>query len=96
MVEALLQDSRLSWLQQGGADSDVVLASRILLSRNLRDLPFPNRADLYELAKVEDETFSWLCRGLSRQQIDSLLQSIDLMLQNAWEDKQQGGEGDCD
>ncbi|SDZ74238.1 protein arginine kinase [Selenomonas ruminantium] len=54
MVEALLQDSRLSWLQSGGADRDVVLASRILLSRNLRDLPFPNRADLYELAKVEE------------------------------------------
>ena len=49
-----------------------------------------------ELAQVEDETFSWLCRGLSRQQIDSLLQSIDLMLQNAWEDKQQGGESGCD
>lgn len=54
MVEALLQASRLSWLQSGGADRDVVLASRILLSRNLRDLPFPNRADLYELAKVEE------------------------------------------
>jgi len=54
MVEALLQDSRLSWLQSGGADRDVVLASRILLSRNLRDLPFPDRADLYELAKVEE------------------------------------------
>ena len=54
MVEALLQDSRLSWLQSGGADRDVVLASRILLSRNMRALPFPNRADLYELAKVEE------------------------------------------
>ena len=49
-----------------------------------------------EQAEAENETFSWLCRGLSRQQIDSLLQSIDLMLQNAWEDKQKGGESGCD
>lgn len=54
MLDKVLQDSRLSWLQEDGADSDVVLASRILLSRNLRDVPFPNRADLYELQKVEE------------------------------------------
>ncbi|MCR5757501.1 MAG: ATP--guanido phosphotransferase [Selenomonas sp.] len=53
MLEQVLQDSRLSWLRQDGADGDVVLASRILLSRNLRDVPFPNRADLYELQRVE-------------------------------------------
>ena len=49
-----------------------------------------------ELAEAENETFSWLCRGMSRQQVDALLASIDLMLQNAWEDKQKGGEGGCD
>lgn len=54
MHEEFLQDSRISWLNPAGADSDVVLASRILLSRNLRDVPFPNRADLHELSKVED------------------------------------------
>ena len=54
MREAILQDNRLSWLQPEGADNDVVLASRILLSRNLRDIPFPNRADLHELGKVEE------------------------------------------
>jgi DNA-binding MarR family transcriptional regulator len=45
-----------------------------------------------ELAEAEDETFAWLCRGLSQQQVESLLQSIDQMLQNAYK----GGEGGCD
>lgn len=49
-----------------------------------------------ETAEAENETFSWLCRGMSRQQVDELLASIDLMLQNAWECKQKGGEGGCD
>ncbi len=49
-----------------------------------------------ELAETENDTFSWLCRGLSRQQVENLLASIDLMLKNAWEEKQKGGEGDCD
>ncbi len=54
MLEKILQDNHLSWLQEAGADSDVVLASRILLSRNLRDIPFASRANLYELQKVEE------------------------------------------
>ena len=49
-----------------------------------------------ELAEVENETFSWLCRGMSEQRVKDLLESVDLMLQNAWDNKQQGGEGDCD
>ena len=49
-----------------------------------------------ELAEAESEIFSGLCRGMSEQQVESLLASIDLMLQNAWEDKQKGGEGGCD
>ncbi len=49
-----------------------------------------------EMAEAENETFSWLCRGLSGQQVEDLLASIDLMLQNAWEDKQKGGERGCD
>ena len=50
MREAILQDNRLSWLQPEGADNDVVLASRILLSRNLRD---KIRAMKQELAAKE-------------------------------------------
>ena len=49
-----------------------------------------------ELAELENETFSWLCRGLSEEQVETLQTCIDLMLQNAWEDKQKGGEGGCD
>ena len=49
-----------------------------------------------EMAEAESETFSWLCRGLSGRQVEELLACIDHMLNNAWEDKQKGGEGDCD
>ena len=49
-----------------------------------------------ELAELEDETFSWLCRGLDGEQVENLLTCVDRMLQNAWEDKQKGGESDCD
>jgi DNA-binding MarR family transcriptional regulator len=49
-----------------------------------------------ELAEAENETFSWLCRGMSGRQVEDLLAGIDLMLQNAWEDKQRGGESGCD
>ena len=49
-----------------------------------------------ETAEAENETFSWLCQGLSDRQVDDLLACIDHMLQNAWESKQKGGEGGCD
>ncbi len=49
-----------------------------------------------EMAESESETFSWLCRGLSGQQVEDLLACIDRMLQNAWEDKQKGGDNACD
>ena len=49
-----------------------------------------------ELAETENETFSWLCRGLSGRQVEDLLGCIDRMLENAWEDKQKGGESGCD
>ena len=49
-----------------------------------------------ELAELENETFSWLCRGLSEEQVETLQTCIDLMLRNAWEDKQKGGESGCD
>ena len=51
-VNTLLRDSRLSWLAASGKDSDVVLASRIRLARNFRQVPFPNRADFNQLAEV--------------------------------------------
>ena len=50
-----------------------------------------------ELAEVENETFSWLCRGLDPQQIRELLNITDLMLQNAWDENHtKGGSCGCD
>ena len=50
-----------------------------------------------ELAEVENETFSWLCRGLDPQQIQELLNITDLMLQNAWDEHHtKGGSCGCD
>ncbi|MBQ9377608.1 MAG: protein arginine kinase [Schwartzia sp.] len=52
-VHDLYRDYRLSWFGRGGAESDVVLASRVRLARNFDRLPFPNRADMKQLAEVQ-------------------------------------------
>ena len=49
-----------------------------------------------ELAELENETFSWLCTGLERQQIDALLSATDVMLRNAFETCQKGSGCSCD
>ncbi|MBX3444380.1 MAG: protein arginine kinase [Planctomyces sp.] len=41
------------WLRGTGADSDIVVSSRIRLARNLMEFPFPSRADLKARAEVE-------------------------------------------
>lgn len=51
--QELFTGSHLAWLAADGTDSDVVLASRVCLSRNLHEAPFPNRADLVRLAETE-------------------------------------------
>ena len=43
----------LPWLEPVGEESDVVLASRVRLARNLGKVPFPSRADVYQLAAVK-------------------------------------------
>ena len=43
-----------------------------------------------EMAQVEDETFRWLCRGLSREQEEELIRLTDVMLANAWADYAKG------
>ncbi|MDU2065188.1 MAG: protein arginine kinase [Sporomusaceae bacterium] len=40
------------WMLGGGPESDVILASRIRLARNLAGVPFPNRNEAGELQKV--------------------------------------------
>ena len=49
-----------------------------------------------ELAELENETFSWLCTGLSPEQVESMLSATDVMLQNAREDCKKGRDCGCD
>ena len=53
--EEILQACHFSWLEAKGEDTDVVLASRIRLARNLKKLPFPNRADFSQLLEVRTQ-----------------------------------------
>ena len=43
------------WLKGEGANSDIVMSSRIRLARNLSNHPFPNKADKKELVKSLEE-----------------------------------------
>lgn len=49
-----------------------------------------------ELGRVEEETFRWLCRGLSAGQIEELLRITDVMLQNVTESCGKGCDPGCD
>ena len=44
----------LTWLDNKGKNSDVVLASRVRLARNLKNIPFPNRAKRSDLIQVKE------------------------------------------
>lgn len=52
-LKYLLEQPLTPWMNNGGEEGDIVLSSRIRLARNLCELPFPNRADLTQLAQVE-------------------------------------------
>lgn len=43
-----------------------------------------------EMAALEEDTFRWLCRGLSGEETAALLQAVDRMLENAREDCKKG------
>ena len=50
-----------------------------------------------ELAELEDETFSWLCTGLSPEQVESMLSATDQMLRNAYDScHKKGCDCGCD
>ena len=51
-----------------------------------------------ELAQLEEETFSWLCTGLTEGEVASLLSATDRMLQNAYGDCncKKGSDCGCD
>ena len=65
-VDELLRSSRLSWFGTEGADSDVVISSRVRLARNLVSLPFPGRANLVQLAQIQ-ETLAPVLAGLGAE-----------------------------
>ena len=52
-LDDLLRAERLSWFGTEAQDGDVVLFSRVRLARNLINLPFPGRADLGQLAEIQ-------------------------------------------
>lgn len=45
---------QLLWLTVLGQEADVVLASRVRLARNLKNIPFPNRASTNDLAQIKE------------------------------------------
>lgn len=45
---------QLSWLTVLGQEADVVLASKVRLARNLKNIPFPNRASTNDLAQIKE------------------------------------------
>ena len=56
----LFGSTSLPWLSSGGREGDVALASRIRLARNFDGIPFPNRADFTQLARVQSMAASVL------------------------------------
>lgn len=51
-LEEFLHCSRVGWMQGGGEDNDIVLASRVRLARNFKGVPFPHAADKGQLETV--------------------------------------------
>lgn len=74
--DELFSGSHLDWLMADGTDNDVVLASRVCLVRNLRELPFPNRADLGQLAEVAERTAAVL--GDVEEALDEPFDGVEL------------------
>lgn len=55
-----LSEKTLSWLGQGGEDSDVILSSRVTMTRNLSQFRFPGKAESEELEAVFQKIMSSL------------------------------------
>src|ERR1700692_1065561 len=51
-LDSLTQNSG-EWLRGTGAESDIVISSRIRLARNLSSFPFTNRASAHQKAEIE-------------------------------------------
>ena len=81
--QELFSGSHLDWLAADGADNDVVLSSRVCLARNLREIPFPNRADLSQLAEVSERTAAVL--GDVEEALDEPFDRVELAKNTALE-----------
>lgn len=55
----------IKWYEKAGADSDVVLSTRVRLARNLKDYPFPQRCSLQQRAEIEKKVRSALMSASS-------------------------------
>ena len=69
--DEVMKEQHLSWLSGDGPDGDVVLMSRVSLARNLKQLPFPNRADFSQLLAVRtqiEQIVPSLAKGVDRTQ----------------------------
>lgn len=53
--DALFTQPLTSWMNGYGQDGDIVLSSRVRLARNFCDIPFPNRANLSQLAEARNK-----------------------------------------
>lgn len=53
--DALFIHPLTAWMNGSGIDSDIVLSSRVRFARNLCAIPFPNRANLAQLAEIKDK-----------------------------------------
>lgn len=52
MTDSVLSPALPAWLAGGAEEGDIVLSSRIRLARNMKGLPFPDRADVAGLETV--------------------------------------------
>ena len=69
------------WYQECGKDGDVVLSSRVRLARNMKNIPFPARADEHQQVKVLEK-----CRAavLEKEGVENI-KYIDLSVMEPYE-----------
>lgn len=76
MIDILLNESSY-WMMGQGPDAEIVLTSRVRLARNIRDIPFPNRAD----SKQKLRAFNSIEKAVKNSQYmhGSLMLKLDKM-----------------
>lgn len=76
MIDILLNESSY-WMTGQGPDAEIVLTSRVRLARNIRDIPFPNRAD----SRQKNRAFNIIEKAVKSSQYmhGSLLLKLDKM-----------------